>query len=383
MQSDEITVQPIVGPARAFPGRRMVLRWPALGGVVGPVLLVAAFTLAGLIRPGYSPVHQTISELGVGSHAWLLNAALMISAVLMAGVAAVFVQGTRGVLRTRTRWICAALLLLSPTGFLLAGIFTEAPATLRVHWLVAADLAFFGPVVALTITGLLLRRRQGWRGLGTYTLIAGFGTLALVLFMFWTFTPGTPLAAARPGGLMERIVVVEILAWYVVAGLRLLRTEAGARSRIPLIGRLFRRMNGVMRLMLRSPLHRMMSGRLLVITYTGRRTGRRYSTPVAYVPDGDALLLAGGAPWWRNVAPGSTVTVRLRGRDREARVERLEDQESVERALAFVLPRNPILGRFMQLRPGPDGRVSAESVALARSRGLAMVRLHLVEAPIR
>lgn len=383
MQSDEITVRGVTGPAGAFKSPRTVLRWPALGGVAGPVLFVALVTLAGLIRPGYSPIHQTMSDLGVGSHAWLLNATVMTSGVLMTGVVIAFVQATRGVLTTRARWICAVLLALSPAGFFLAGIFTEAPATLEIHWLVAADLAFFGPVVALTTTGLLLRRRRGWRGWGTYTLIAGIATLALVLFMFWTFTPGTPLAAARPGGLMERIVTVEIMAWYVVAGLRLFRGEAGPRSRIPLIGRFFRRMNGVMRLVLRSPLHRMMSDRLLVITYTGRRSGRRYSTPVAYVPDGDALLLAGGAPWWRNVEPGFTVTVRLRGRDREARVERMEDRESVERALAFVLPGNPILGRFMQLRPGPDGTVSAESVAAARARGLAMVRLHLVEASVR
>lgn len=386
MQSDEMNVRRVAGPARALSSPRTALRWLALGGVIGSVVLIAAFTTAGLIRPGYSPIHQAISDLGVGSHAWLLNRTLLVAGVLMTGVAIAFAQATEGILSRRSRWICAVLLVLSPAGFFLAGIFTEAPATLRIHWLVAADLTFFGPVIALTAVGLLLRRRDGWRGWATYTLIAGIATLVLVLFMFWTFTPGTPFAAAKLGGLMERIVVVEVMVWYFVAGLRLLRTEAvsrGAGHRIPLVGRFFRRMNGVMRLMLRSPLHRMMSGRLLVITYTGRRTGRRYSTPVAYVPEGDALLLAGGAPWWRNVKPGSTVTVRLRGRDREASVERLEDQESVERALAFVLPRNPILGRFMQLKPGPDGTVSPDHIAAARARGLAISRLHLIGEPTR
>jgi hypothetical membrane protein len=44
-------------------------RWLALGGVAGPLLFVLAFTVAGMLRPGYSPVDQAISDLGIDGDA--------------------------------------------------------------------------------------------------------------------------------------------------------------------------------------------------------------------------------------------------------------------------------------------------------------------------
>ncbi len=46
--------------------RNLTARWLALARVVGPILFVGVFTLAGFLRPGYSPIHQAISDLGVG-----------------------------------------------------------------------------------------------------------------------------------------------------------------------------------------------------------------------------------------------------------------------------------------------------------------------------
>ena len=41
--------------------------------------------------------------------------------------------------------------------------------------------------------------------------------------------------------------------------------------------------------LLRSPLHGLLSGNTLLITVTGRKTGRPITTPVNYVRDGDRL----------------------------------------------------------------------------------------------
>ena len=40
---------------------------------------------------------------------------------------------------------------------------------------------------------------------------------------------------------------------------------------------------------LRSPLHRMLSDSTMIITYTGRKSGQTFSTPVNYVRDGNLL----------------------------------------------------------------------------------------------
>jgi hypothetical membrane protein len=204
-----------------------ITHWLAWCGVVGPVVYVLMFTLAGLLRPGYSPVHQAISDLGVGSNSWLVDASSVLNGLLAIALVAAFFRTMRTVLTERARWLLSMLITLPPLGFAVAGIFTEAPSTLNVHWLVGANLGLVGPVIAFAVVGLLLRREGGWRGWGTYSLVASAVTLVLVGLVFWVFTPGTPLAAAHLGGLMERVVVLEVLAWYVATGFRILREGSG------------------------------------------------------------------------------------------------------------------------------------------------------------
>src|SRR6266571_4763906 len=55
--------------------------------------------------------------------------------------------------------------------------------------------------------------------------------------------------------------------------------------------------NPIMRLVLGSRAHRMMSGQLMLLSFTGRRTGRSYTTPVSYVREGTNLLVPGGGAW--------------------------------------------------------------------------------------
>jgi len=125
----------------------------------------------------------------------------------------------RPVLKSGWRWSSAVLLALHGLGLAVAGLFTEAPSTLAIHWMVGATLAFFGPVVAFLITGLALRRDPLWRGWGIALLAASLGTLVLIAIMFWAFTPGT--TPVRLGGLMERVVMIEIEIWYVALGWRI------------------------------------------------------------------------------------------------------------------------------------------------------------------
>jgi hypothetical protein len=127
----------------------------------------------------------------------------------------------RSLLDLGKQWLVAVLLALHGIGLAAAGIFTEAPPTRLLHWMVGATLAFYGPVVAFLTIGLALRHNPRWSGWGIYSLTASLITLILILIMNWVFTPGTPLASMRLGGLMERVVIIEIEAWYVTFGWRL------------------------------------------------------------------------------------------------------------------------------------------------------------------
>lgn len=49
--------------------------------------------------------------------------------------------------------------------------------------------------------------------------------------------------------------------------------------------------NPLMKWVLRSPLHGMVSKNFMLITFTGRRSGKVYTTPVNYVREGDGITV--------------------------------------------------------------------------------------------
>jgi hypothetical protein len=67
--------------------------------------------------------------------------------------------------------------------------------------------------------------------------------------------------------------------------------------------------------LLRSPLHRMLSGSVDVIRYHGRRSGREFTTPTQYARYGDGVVILVGRPdtktWWRNFRDGHDLDVLL------------------------------------------------------------------------
>jgi len=103
-----------------------------------------------------------------------------------------------------------------------------------------------------------------------------------------------------------------------------------------------RAVNPLVRLVLRSPLHRLASRRLALITYTGRRSGRRYTIPVGYEMAGLQVRINVGAPdrkvWWRSLtAAGAPVELLVRGRRRtgHAVAARAGDQALVRVTLDY------------------------------------------------
>ena len=210
-----------VAPGSVKPRGNQTARWLALvGGVINPIAFVLAYTVAGLLRPGYSPIHQAISDLGVGPNGSLMDTIAVLHALLLMAFAVGFALLMRSVLTAGWRWFGVALLVLRGLAQVTTAIYTDAPATVRIHSL-ATLVALLSMMGAFLVIGLGLVRTPQWRGWGTYSLVAALVTLVLVAVEFWAFTPGTPLAPARVGGLLERVLSVEMLAWYVVFGWRL------------------------------------------------------------------------------------------------------------------------------------------------------------------
>src|SRR5215470_18403091 len=85
------------------------------------------------------------------------------------------------------------------------------------------------------------------------------------------------------------------------------------------------RLNPVISYVLASRLHWLLSPGLMLITVTGRKTGRRYTIPVGYHEAADAIVvLVGEAPsktWWRNYREEAPIELLVRGRHLSGRAK--------------------------------------------------------------
>jgi len=127
--------------------------------------------------------------------------------------------------------------------------------------------------------------------------------------------------------------------------------------------------NGFIAWLLRSPLHGLLSGNTLLITVTGRKTGRPITTPVNYVRDGDRLWVISNRDrtWWRNLTGGAPVVVRVRGRDLRGAAEALLEPEVVAARLPSYLRGMPMAARALGVRPAPGQADAWQPEDLARA----------------
>ena len=95
-----------------------------------------------------------------------------------------------------------------------------------------------------------------------------------------------------------------------------------------------RAVNVPMRIVLGLPFATPLSGRLMLLSFRGRRTGKVYRQPVSYVRQGATTLLTpGGGRWKLNLSDGQPVRIRLRGRDVTARPELVGDIVEVDQTV--------------------------------------------------
>jgi deazaflavin-dependent oxidoreductase (nitroreductase family) len=141
--------------------------------------------------------------------------------------------------------------------------------------------------------------------------------------------------------------------------------------------RFMRVVNVPMRFVLGLPIATPLSRRLMLITFTGRRSGKTYRQPLSYVEHDGTLLTPGGGKWKLNIAAGEPVRMRLRGHDVAARPEFVADPGEVERLLAVMSAANPRVRSFVGIPQGPDGRLDRDRLQAALRYGFRVVRWHL------
>jgi signal transduction histidine kinase len=100
------------------------------------------------------------------------------------------------------------------------------------------------------------------------------------------------LARERAGSLVVRDELVDLFELAATEPRRAATGRARRMTKISIV-------NWVPAAILSSPAHRALSRKRLVLSFTGRRSGTHYATPVNYVQRGTELLITTDSRWWR------------------------------------------------------------------------------------
>ncbi|MHC1740392.1 MAG: nitroreductase family deazaflavin-dependent oxidoreductase [Anaerolineaceae bacterium] len=110
--------------------------------------------------------------------------------------------------------------------------------------------------------------------------------------------------------------------------------------------------NSIVRWILSSPFHGMMSNEVLLISFKGRKSGKHYTTPVQYIQVGQEIWIMVGFPgkkqWWMNLVENVPVNLCLHGEWQSGQAAALtgeKDRSEIIRGLDAFVNKYPGLGK--------------------------------------
>jgi hypothetical membrane protein len=186
--------------------------------------MLALWTVASLMRPGYDQLTQYGSELGTGPNAVIMNTNFVATGLLTIAFAAGLFKNIHGGRWTQTGSI---MLLVFGTGEVTGGIFpcdpgcpVAAQSLTQLAHNIDAVIAFSAIALAPFLVSLGLNRDDLWKGYRSYSLITGLLAIGLLLIF----------AVAVFGyfgyvGLFQRLFLAVPFLWIEIVATRLMRAS--------------------------------------------------------------------------------------------------------------------------------------------------------------
>jgi hypothetical protein len=128
-----------------------------------------------------------------------------------------------------------------------------------------------------------------------------------------------------------------------------------------------------MKRLIRSSLHWPWSHWFTVVQWTGRRSGRRHSTPVAYLLRGHELWVTTGDSWWKNLPSNPLTPVWLGGRKVPGDATVVTDPQESVQLHTTMFEAKPFFARLAGLPEKPG----EAQIATAVDAGRMLVRIRL------
>jgi hypothetical protein len=191
----------------------------ALAGMAGPLVLIITDFTAAFTSPGYNMARDSISSLALTRLGFLQTIGFLAIGLLVEIFTAGLLFNIKGVRGFR---FSIGLLVFFGFALLLIGAFRTdpigGPDTVEgtIHSLAATGAFWIFPV-AILIIAPSLRNDPHWKGISPYTGIAGLLAVAFVI------TLGVLPDDISWFGLLERILVANMIIWVEVAAIDLLR----------------------------------------------------------------------------------------------------------------------------------------------------------------
>ena len=106
---------------------------------------------------------------------------------------------------------------------------------------------------------------------------------------------------------------------------------------------LFFVINRVVKLVLRSPIHRILSKSIMLIRFRGLKTGKEYATPVRYMVRDDQIYCFSNdeARWWRNIKDGTLIRLLIKGDEGPFIGRTILDGPTIRPELLAMLEEHP------------------------------------------
>jgi len=138
---------------------------------------------------------------------------------------------------------------------------------------------------------------------------------------------------------------------------------------------LFAIINPVMRFLLRSPAHGFLSDSLMLITFTGRKSGKQFTTPVRYIQTGDTVrcFTAAENQWWRNLRSGARVSLLIKGQSGEYQAQAIFDNPAViKEQLVSYLKLFPQDAAYHDIRLNKDKSLNQQDLEQAARKAIVV-----------
>jgi hypothetical protein len=200
----------------------------AVAGILGPLALVAGDLGAASITPYYSLIKNSISSLALSSIGWLQTIGFLALGLLIEIFTAGLLYNVK-----RARWfhLGIAAFVFFGFGMLCIGAFNTdipgGPTTIKgtIHGL-ATMLSFSLFPIAILLLGFNFKKDPEWRHMYRYSIVT---CILSVVF-------GVALRFFKDGanyfGLVERILVANMIIWIEVMAVNLFRLSLKRRPRV-------------------------------------------------------------------------------------------------------------------------------------------------------